>query len=587
MMHLHKTLYFLLACCLLTLAGCDEEEFLDLTNPNAVDQETFWQSPEAPHRVIAGAYSWLRDGTLYGDFYDFYPNLTVDDWDHQPFFDWQELKTLNVLPITRSAGTIWAGWYGMIARCNDALENIPQMPAGLISAEEERELMAQAYFLRGFAYFRLLQLYGEYYPDQDRSALGVIIYTEVPRTEAAMFQPRSTVQETYERILADLEQAAADLPEAWTGQDLGRATRYAALAMKGHVHLWFHEWPEAEAAYRQVIESGRYQLIEDYGSLFDGTNENNAESIFEVQASDLININPQQGGPGTKYPFRHSTQGNGNSWVSDIAADRFWSGRYVMGDYFFELMGNSNLVRARLPGQTRRVAFEEEFLQELDTTLRGVPFDDLESFRDALVDVIGQDYWVAFESFIVYSAREYDPRFKHCVYRLGDKYVERFGSSDTIVYNRLQLGIRKYIPDEGASSAPGEVRFDAGKVNINICRYADVLLTYAEALHELGRTDEAIGFINQVRRRAFNEAPNPADFDLPTGLEDAAFRAALKQERYRELYSETHYLHDLIRWGIAAEELAYKGFQAGKHEVLPIPIQDMEVNQNLVQNSGY
>ncbi len=113
--------------------------------------------------------------------------------------------------------------------------------------------------------------------------------------------------------------------------------------------------------------------------------------------------------------------------------------------------------------------------------------------------------------------------------------------------------------------------------NERVIRYADVLLMAAEAHNKNGNDSKAIEYVNEVRARA-----NIADLSS-TGtqlLED------IKRERRMELGMEGHRFYDLVRWGDAATVLGPLGFEAGKHEVFPIPATEIGLS-NLIQNNGY
>jgi tetratricopeptide (TPR) repeat protein len=119
-----------------------------------------------------------------------------------------------------------------------------------------------------------------------------------------------------------------------------------------------------------------------------------------------------------------------------------------------------------------------------------------------------------------------------------------------------------------------------GEANWIVLRYADVLLMYAEALSELGRTAEALPFLNQVRARA-GLAPLE-------GLDQGQLRLALEQERRVELAFEGHRWFDLLRTGRAIEVMNSKGFNITSRDLLyPIPQSQIDINPELKQNDGY
>lgn len=118
-------------------------------------------------------------------------------------------------------------------------------------------------------------------------------------------------------------------------------------------------------------------------------------------------------------------------------------------------------------------------------------------------------------------------------------------------------------------------------VNWKILRYADVILLAAEAYSLQGNDTKALGLLNDIRSRA--------------GLADAtatgtALLEAIKLERFKELAFEGQRFWDLVRWGDASKELASEGFETGKHEVFPIPMNEIIANKSISesdQNPGY
>ncbi|MDX2249665.1 MAG: RagB/SusD family nutrient uptake outer membrane protein [Bacteroidia bacterium] len=135
----------------------------------------------------------------------------------------------------------------------------------------------------------------------------------------------------------------------------------------------------------------------------------------------------------------------------------------------------------------------------------------------------------------------------------------------------------KYI--EGFSNGK---QYDSD-LNYKLMRYSDFLLLYAEALNESGQTDEALAMVNTIRQR-----PSVGMPEL-TGLSQAEARQAIRDERKWELGLEGHRFFDLVRWGIAGETIRALGrrFDDGVHEVMPLPVSELDLNPALVQNSGY
>jgi starch-binding outer membrane protein, SusD/RagB family len=147
-------------------------------------------------------------------------------------------------------------------------------------------------------------------------------------------------------------------------------------------------------------------------------------------------------------------------------------------------------------------------------------------------------------------------------------------------FNSLGWEHKKYsLADVGGTN---DLDFNGSSINMRIIRYADVLLMAAEALNALGQDAEAAGYVNQVRNR-----PSVNIGNLPAGqTTGTALRDAIRNERRLELALEQVRKRDLIRWGIARQVLGNK-FVEGKHELLPIPQAEIDLNTNLTQNPNY
>ncbi|ADF51366.1 RagB/SusD family nutrient uptake outer membrane protein [Zunongwangia profunda] len=164
---------------------------------------------------------------------------------------------------------------------------------------------------------------------------------------------------------------------------------------------------------------------------------------------------------------------------------------------------------------------------------------------------------------------ENDPRFDESFYTVGDTYA---GGVITEISLDRPAGWRKY---QNYYKRTNE-NLQSG-INMNVIRYADVLLMMAEASNELRNQAQAIGYINEVRDRV----------DMPllqNGLSQDEVFQAIVHERRVELAGEQVRFPDLVRWGLAEQELGKYGYQEGIHNFFPIP--EVELNTNDSINSG-
>ena len=138
---------------------------------------------------------------------------------------------------------------------------------------------------------------------------------------------------------------------------------------------------------------------------------------------------------------------------------------------------------------------------------------------------------------------------------------------------------RKYLPRKGDSNVGDQNLTNPN--NYRAIRYSDVLLMAAEANNRGGIDDnKARTYLNEVRRRAFGDTNHDISASGP------ALTDFIYQERRLELIGEGHRFFDLVRTGNAAQSI--NGFVAGKHEVFPVPIEEIQFsNGNWQQNPNY
>lgn len=175
-----------------------------------------------------------------------------------------------------------------------------------------------------------------------------------------------------------------------------------------------------------------------------------------------------------------------------------------------------------------------------------------------------------------------DKRYAGSFYSEGDTY--NLGTAIVTAENLTSgTGLKRAVwkKYQNYYKQPNEDSYSS--INFKYMRYADVLLMMAECANELSDQATAIGYINEVRLRA-------GLADLATGLTRDQVFEALVHERQVEFAGEQSRFNDIIRWGIASTELSESNFQAGTHELLPIPDREIESNEAVGpedQNPGY
>ena len=251
---------------LMAFTGCAE---LDLVNPNAMSEESFWKTETDLFQGVIAAYDAMQLEGLYGG------NLPVvftgisDDgtgeWTNEYYAPFR-FRTFDSNKHLNSA--IWQHFYAMIGRAYQVIDRAPG-----ISGPNVALIAAEARFLAAFAYYNLVSFFGEN-----------IAY--VDRIQLAEDRPlRAESGEIYALMEALLLDAIPDLPLAgeYTDADYGRATKGAAQALLGKAYMQQHKYSEAEAMFKAVVEDAdEYELLENFAENFSERNVVNPEALFVV-----------------------------------------------------------------------------------------------------------------------------------------------------------------------------------------------------------------------------------------------------------------------------------------------------------------
>lgn len=268
------TLLFLLV----GIVSCDEE-ILSPVNPNQLGIETFYRTGPQLEAAVNSVYAGLQANNLYNREYFFLHDLLSDDCDTGgPQLEGARAQVLNhVFDASNPLVTAnWRGWYRIVHRANLVLENAPNAVEEITDALRNR-IIGEAHFLRALANFELVSLWGPI-PLMTSSASS-------PDGE-----PRSSEEEVYQLVFSDLQTAIANLSQKseLTGANVGRATRGAAQALAAKAHMFRGNFAAAKPFLEAVISSGQYALVDRYLDNFEEENENNSESVWEVQFSQAF-----------------------------------------------------------------------------------------------------------------------------------------------------------------------------------------------------------------------------------------------------------------------------------------------------------
>lgn len=372
-----------------------------------------------------------------------------------------------------------------------------------------------------------------------------LVTTEISLAESKTLT-RTPVAQVWDFISTELTEAAEGLPN--TQAEKGRVTKGAALGLKARAMLYAGRYPEAAAAAKQVMDLNVYSLYPTYQKLFSYAAENNSEVIFDIQ---FVKDNYRNNIFFLIAPYSQQSSDN----------------RYVPNKQLVDAYQMTNGQSITDPGS-------------------------------------------GFDPYAPYNNR--DPRLKYSVFVPGDilpnnqvfNSTPGSGTNDAVgsTFKATNTGfvLKKYINAEDLSQPTN------GGTNIILMRYAEILLTYAEARIEAGQIDQSVlDAINLVRQRP--------DVNMPPVTvigSQAEMREIVRQERLVELAFEGLRYIDIRRWRIAehvmpgkiygmtyvnsggnlqtVEVLAWTNlFNSSRDYLWPVPQKERELNPNLTQNPNW
>lgn len=440
---------------------------------------------------------------------------------------WLDLVQVGQFVLMPTSGPIEWSWSAYYQAVYRANQVLARVPEIEMDAKVKERCLGQAAFLRAIAYFHLKTNFQK-----------VPLVLTPAQSQEDYYAPTATEQEIWDQIIADLKYAQANLPVDYnsvTGADqgqVGRATKGAATAFLGKALLYTEQWDLAAAEFKKLIEGSLsvYSLMPNYIDNFSPHTENNAESIFEVQFATP----DQVGGTVKNYGGEPSS---GWMQVSSVghtyAMDGFGYSDFLPTRWIYEEYKEEKTVDGGLDPRLMVTIASYEPTENSTTVYNGVPWPHAE----------------------------------------------------TAIYPR------KYTHDGLGFATESQGSVELSEINYRLMRYADVLLMYAEALNELGRTSEAYPYIQMVRDRA-----NLPDLsDVKPNMSQQQMCDQLGHERALEFAIESIRIHDIVRWGwlyddaklemLKSHDPDFNTWTPGK-EYLPIPQTELDVNPNLEPNSA-
>ncbi len=269
-MKIKKHLFLsLLALGLIGFTAC--EKYLDVEPAYTQDADNFFNTPEDYELALIGAYDLLQSAFLSHWIGDIASDNAIAGGESVTDTEGlHEIDNMQHDAVNTELRNIFRWNYAGIARVNYIMEYQDN-----IDFDGKSKILGEARFLRAYYYFELLKFFGDV-PLIIDERLGAEEVTEISRTPKA---------QVYQQIESDLKYAASQLN--WSSPVKGRADKGAALALLGKVYLFQKKYALAATTLDEVINDGGYDLLENYEDLWLAANENNVETVFDVEYTGL------------------------------------------------------------------------------------------------------------------------------------------------------------------------------------------------------------------------------------------------------------------------------------------------------------
>jgi len=468
----------------------------DLLDKNPLDspsQATFWKNASEIDGGVVACYRFLLESPSMVDYiYPIVPDLMTDIGFPRQDYDWKKIAQGQQDANTDYIYTVWSNAFQGIGRCNSMLENI-ENKSSILTKDQYNQYKGECRFLRGYYYSRLISYYGDV----------PLILNSIETVAEANTYVRVSKAVVLDSIISDFTAAASLLKDAYTvSTEIGRATKGTANAYKARIALYNQKWDVAIEAAQAVITSGKYDLYPKYGNLF------LASGLTDASNKEII-LKAEYSAASSRYhslPINLQSR-NMSGWATVVPTQNLIDSYDCIDG---KNISSSPLFNKNKPFENRDPRLRLGFV---------VPGDRFGDFQ--------------FESHVD-SSTCWNYATKARVTN-RDCYTYSSYTSYTGYYSR------KY-------SDPSYVTLNQkGDYPLILCRYAEVLLTFAEAKIEANKIDQSVvDALNKIRTgRSDVKMPT---FTLADLSNQTIARVIVRHERKVELAFEGFRYLDLRRW---------------------------------------
>lgn len=570
-------LFITLAASLFLTSSCYD---LDVYPEDQLSSGTFFQTQDHADQIMMGVYSQMQSDDIFGRQFGLDCLGGIGNG-----YDPASYAVIGRGTYNSTSGLVtgkFKNLYEGIARANILLQNVDRCD---MSDELKLRYKAEARFMRALYYFTLMDFFGPV-PVYDESTI-------VAEDFMNMLEPRKSLEEVRKFIIDDLDNADTYLPTEWDASNAGRATKAAAMSLKGKVLLYAKEYEAAKECFEAVVtnKEGKYgekELYPDYAGLFKPGGDESSEMIFAIQ--NIGGVGQDFGMPTTFYMGSRASYGS--CWNNVMASIDFVdsyeckNGKpFDWNDYF--------------EGYNENIDIRKEVLYaKLDNSKKVVTYP---ASRDKLLEMY-ENRDPRMKASIILPYTHYAGWVKNAPkdteFILLEKQGDAHENNGFIRVNQnYQLYLWRKFVAEGNMDGAINNRADT-PINFPIIRLADVYLMLAECYNQMenGDQEKAVYYINKVRNRASVNMPeiNNGDSWMEARTKEEVF-ARIRHERAVELAAEGWSFSDMRRWGLL-EEVAgpvkdivnkklYDRVVNERDYLWPIPQDEIDKNPNLRPNN--
>ena len=240
-----------------------------------LDTASFFKTEDDAVQALNAAYHPLVFSSTNNNFYWAMAEVTSDEAitggdGSRPGIT--EMDAFTYTPRTEEFNSFWKLQYEGITQCNLVLDNVPNID---MDKSRRDQIIGEALFLRSYYYFLLVQVFGD-----------VPLYIKIVPPEE-LKKPRTSKAIIYAQIETDCERAAGLLPDKHNTDNLGRATKGAALGLAAKTFLYEKNWGKAIEFVTKLKNLGIYSLMPNYQDNFEKNTQNNSESVWEIQHANF------------------------------------------------------------------------------------------------------------------------------------------------------------------------------------------------------------------------------------------------------------------------------------------------------------